>query len=619
MGTFFFWEQHIFWVATVSLLFSVGVLFYLGLNRGRLKRVESQLQQIKELIQTVNPEKSLEENLDRILEMIASLEMLKAPTYTFYVLDKKKQNYNLKAVRYQAQDYGEVRPSYSGLVSFQEGTYQPPLSIPVSRRVYAVTKKFEGEMPLFFLPVGETGLILVGPLEHLSQEQLVMLEALSGQIKYILHSLVKTEDIRSQADVVVSSGKALQKISSISMDWTILMEMIIKLYIQSINASGGICVKKAGESYEIVIKVGLDKTTIKAFGENKKIFETFHDYLNSKNFHYISRSDESYYKLPSFLAAAGMASILITRMDEDNTSYLVFWFEDEPDEKEIEKKVTLGLMLEHIRTVIEYQKGLQRFSFAYLDILKILARLLDNISPYTIGYSEMMSRYSVIIARCLGLDEEITKDIALAAYLSNIGVLGLSGTLFEKEGKYSEAEFELMKLHSEVGASIVQMATGNERIASFILHHHERIDGHGYPSGLEEEEIPVGARIIAVIQTFIAKIIGRKYRDPLPFNEALELIKAASGSQLDKHLVEVFCQWYREKRTKPAVSGRTLGKCWAVLCVPASICLNCPAYRTEGNIPCWETNDTQCAFHGKKCHTCLIRTEFISRESLKDD
>lgn len=611
MDIILLWGQHIHWIALTSLLSVIGVIFYTCLNRIRLKRIEDQFQQVKELIRTVNPEKRLEENLDHLLEMIACL--VKAPTYTFYVMDKKNQNYILKAVRYQSQEFGDVRPSYSGLVSFQEGMYMPSISLPVSCRVYEIKKKSEGEIPLFYIPVGEQGLVLVGPLEHIRKNEFCVIEALTKQMEYVLHSLIVTEDVRSQADVVVASGKALQKISNISMDWKMMMDMIIRLCIQSINASGGFCVQKVGEVYQILTQVGLDKTTLNALKDDADTIGTFNAYVKSENMHYIKRSDQAYYSLPSYIAAAGMESLLITRLGEYYESYFVLWFEDEQDDGEKEKKMIMGVMMEHVRTVIGYQTGMRKFSNAYLDILRLLARLLDNISPYTIGYSEMMSRYSVIIARRLELEEEVIKDIALAAYLSNIGVLGLSSTLFEKEGKYSEEEYELMKLHAEVGASIVNVATGNDRIASYIMYHHERIDGHGYPSGLKEEEIPVGSRVIAVVQTFIAKICGRRYRDPLPFNKALELLRSSAGSQLDENIVEVFCQWYTEKRTNPAISGRVIGKCWEVLCVPQSICQNCPAYQSEENIPCWEFDNILSKGHGKSCQTCIIRTEFMSR------
>lgn len=605
------WEQNIHWIALLLLLLVTGALFFMGLNRFRLKKIKEQFQQVKELIRTVNPEKRLEENLDRLLEIIACL--VKAPTYTFYVIDKKNQNYILKAVRYQSQEFGEVRPSYSGLVSFQEGTYMPSISLPVSRRVYEIKKKSEGEIPLIYIPVGEQGLILVGPLEHIRKNEFVMIEALTKQMEYVLHSLIITEDIRSQADVVVASGRALQRISNISMDWKMMMEMIIRLCIQSINASGGFCVQKTGQGYQILTQVGLDKTTLGALKDDAATLENFNASVKSENIQYIKRNDQAYYSLPQYIAAAGMESLLISRLGEYNEGYFVLWFEDEQGSEEKEKKLIMGIMMEHVRTLIGYQTGLRKFSNAYLDILKLLARLLDNISPYTVGYSEMMSRYSVTIARRLELEEEVVKDIALAAYLSNIGVLGLASTLFEKEGKYTEEEYELMKLHAEVGASIVNVATGNDRIASYIMHHHERIDGYGYPSGLKEEEIPVGSRIIAVAQTFLAKICGRKYRDPLPFNKALELLRSSAGSQLDENIVEVFCQWYAEKRANPAISGRPVGKCWEVLCVPKSICQNCPAYKSDDNIPCWEVEYILCKDHGKSCQTCIKRTEFMSR------
>ncbi len=604
-------KQHIHWITLMSLLSVTGALFYMSLNLIRLKRIEEQFLMVKELIRTVNPERKLEENLNFLLEMIAYL--VKAPTYTFYVIDKKNQNYILKAVRYQSQEFGEVRPSYSGLVSFQEETYMPPISLPVFSRVYEIKKKNEGEIPLFFIPVGEQGLILVGPLEHMQKNELRRIGVLAKQMEYLLQNLIVTEDIRSHADVMVASGKASQMISNITMDWKIMVTAIIKLCIKSISASGGFCVQRTGKAYQIATQVGLDKTTLNILKDDTDTIEVLNTYVKSEYIHYIKRSDEAYYSLPSYIAAAGMESLLIIRLVEYDDSYFVLWFEDEQNDREKEKKIIMETMMEHTRTVIGYQKYLRKYSNVYLDILITLVQLLDNISPYTVGYSEMMSRYSVIIARQLELEEAVIKDIAIAAYLSNIGVLGLSSSLFENDGEFSEEEYELMKLHAEVGANIVNATTGNDRIATYIMYHHERIDGHGYPIGLKEEEIPVGSRIIAVVQTFIAMINGRKYRDPLPFNKALELLKSSAGSQLDENIVDIFYQWYTEKRRNYTSSRRPIGKCWEVLCIPLSICQNCPAYQSDKDIPCWEFENILCKTHGKSCNNCIIRTEFISR------
>jgi hypothetical protein len=138
------------------------------------------------------------------------------------------------------------------------------------------------------------------------------------------------------------------------------------------------------------------------------------------------------------------------------------------------------------------------------------------------------------------------------------------------------------------------------------------MDGNGYPSRLVAENIPLGSRIIAVVQTFIAKINGRSYRDPLPFDDALKLINDSAGSQLDTKVVAVFLQWYEKRRSLHRGKNKALGNCWDLCCVPSSICSQCSSYgKTTKN--CWEFESNNCLAHGKICETCFVYTEAMSR------
>ncbi|MBP1154266.1 MULTISPECIES: HD domain-containing phosphohydrolase [unclassified Paenibacillus] len=615
MNTNGLWSQNQTWLLIVMAMAAVAAILLYWANKIKLKKLESQFALVKDMYKTVHPDKGLEENLDRLLELVSYI--VDAPTYTFYIMDNKKQNYVLKAVRYLSRDYGNIRPSYSGLLEFQSDAYMHPLSLPVSKRVYEVKKVVEGDIPLLFIPVGDKGLILIGPLENINKKASLQLEVLSEQMSHLLDGLITVEHTRSQAQVVVASGRALQQISNISMDWKMMMDMLIKLCIRSINASGGFFFQKVNDTYQMMMQVGLDKETIEELNEDKETLEIIHSYVNCDPFYFIKRNEESYYQLPPYFAGAGMETLAIIRLEAMGDSVFVLYFEEGKHMREQETRMILNTMLDHVQTVMGYQSGLQMFSQAYLDILKMLTRLLDNLNPYTVGYSELMSLYSVSIARQLQLEEDEIKDIALAAYLSNIGVLGLSSELFEKEGKYTDEEYELMKLHAEVGASIVNVATGNERLAAYIMHHHERIDGNGYPSGLKEEEIPIGSRIIAVVQTFLAKVGGRKYREALSLNQALEALESAAGAQLDEKIVQVFIQWLNKKRLSPSVAGRPMGTCSELLCVPSSICQACPVYYKR-DVPCWEVENNLCRAHGKSCETCIVRTEYMTRHELRE-
>jgi hypothetical protein len=151
------------------------------------------------------------------------------------------------------------------------------------------------------------------------------------------------------------------------------------------------------------------------------------------------------------------------------------------------------------------------------------------------------------------------------------------------------------------------------------MYHHERIDGAGYPAGLRGADIPLGARIIGVVQTFLAKINGRKGRDPLSFDKALEMLQSAAGTQLDKQVVQAFVAWFESKQKNPAFSERSLGYCWEMCCTPSSICEHCPVYRQSGAAfkNCWEHEGNLCHSHGKSCSSCFVRTEFVTRGAVK--
>lgn len=224
----------------------------------------------------------------------------------------------------------------------------------------------------------------------------------------------------------------------------------------------------------------------------------------------------------------------------------------------------------------------------------------------------MISRYSGIIAKELKLDIQNIKDMMLAGYLHDVGMLGLSGDIIFKTGKYTDIEQEAMKLHAEVGASIIESTVSNSTVASYIHHHHERWDGYGYPGGLKGEEIPLGARIIAVVDTFCAKLAGRKNRDPVAFDKAIADLKAASGTQLDPNLVNILISWFSRKQPNSSRQGKALGVCWEMRCCPSNISQFCPAYK-QTDLNCWEIEKTNCAAHGNSCPTCIVFTEFMYR------
>lgn len=604
-------------IAFISVVFISTIMVSLSFKYAR--GMKWRWRQSLILAQKLHPEKGLEQNLSDLLELIDS--MVDAPTYVFYLYDEHKKIYLLKAVRHRTQSFGKVEPSYSGLVEYKKEQYLPPLSLIVDDSTEQLKVHKIGEVSLLNISVGEKrGLIRVGPITKGKFTKRIErdIKDFSEILKHSLYQFVAMENIRNKANIIVSTGQALQRINSIALDSKVTIDFILKLAMRVMNANGAFFCVKQDEEYQLTTVSGTDPALIEGFKQGGPVKNLFNMKVEQEDICLIRQSDDAFYQIPPYVAAIGAEAYAIVdvseRRDNRRSRMLVLWFRQEPVVTAWKESYeSLKILADNMREVLGYQLALKKFSDSYINILKTLAQLQDNLVPHTVGYSELMSRYSIVIAKEMGLEEDVIRDIALAAYLSNIGVIGISTDLVNKEGKFSDEEFELMKLHSEVGSSIVQSTLGNERVSSYIMHHHERMDGNGYPLGLNGNEIPLGSRIIAVVQTFLAIINGRKYRDALPFNQAFQSLQAAAGTQLDEQIIKTFLVWFRKKQSDPQISGRSLGMCWEMCCTPSSICKNCPAYqRTDKN--CWEFEENNCQSHGKKCNTCYVRIETISRK-----
>lgn len=171
-----------------------------------------------------------------------------------------------------------------------------------------------------------------------------------------------------------------------------------------------------------------------------------------------------------------------------------------------------------------------------------LCQLLDLKDLGTGLHSTRLAEWGVRLAGVLGIDPESARGLEVAALLHDIGKVGIKDDVLRKSGALSEEETALMRQHPEYGWYILRLFPELEQAALFVLHHHERYDGTGYPAGLAGEEIPLGARIVAVIDAFDAMMSSRPYRRALPFEEAVRRLREGSGTQFDPMVVERFVQ-----------------------------------------------------------------------------
>jgi putative nucleotidyltransferase with HDIG domain len=177
-----------------------------------------------------------------------------------------------------------------------------------------------------------------------------------------------------------------------------------------------------------------------------------------------------------------------------------------------------------------------------------LARLLGSRDVYTYGHSRRVARYAQSIARGMRLPSAGVEQIRQAAVVHDIGKLHTPSAILAKPGPLSDAEFAIVKRHPAAGAAMLAHI-GDADLVAMVLHHHERLDGNGYPDGLRGEAIPVGARIIAVADTFDALTSTRSYRRPVTHKKALEILSTEAGTQLDPEAVAAFLRHYSAGRS----------------------------------------------------------------------
>jgi putative nucleotidyltransferase with HDIG domain len=192
------------------------------------------------------------------------------------------------------------------------------------------------------------------------------------------------------------------------------------------------------------------------------------------------------------------------------------------------------------QATFELQEANTRLEHANMSFAAALVATLDARDRYTAGHSTAVAIYSRDIAAKLCLPDEDQQNAHLAGLVHDIGKVGLPPGLLEKEGPLSLEERRIMQNHSEIGERILANVDDYAAIADIVRHHHERIDGNGYPDGLVGEEIPLIARIIAVADAYNAMTSDRPYREAMPSPTARLRLAQAVGSQFDVSVVAAF-------------------------------------------------------------------------------
>jgi diguanylate cyclase (GGDEF)-like protein len=169
-----------------------------------------------------------------------------------------------------------------------------------------------------------------------------------------------------------------------------------------------------------------------------------------------------------------------------------------------------------------------------------IASTVEAKDPYTYGHSKRVNIYVIALAEKIGLSPDEVSALSAAALLHDIGKVGIPDKVLNKKGKLNKEDWEAIKAHPRLGANIISNIPKLAPAVNSILYHHERWDGSGYPEGLKGEEIPLEARILAIVDSFEAMTSARPYRPALSLEEVIVELRQGAGLQFDPKLVEVF-------------------------------------------------------------------------------
>ena len=199
------------------------------------------------------------------------------------------------------------------------------------------------------------------------------------------------------------------------------------------------------------------------------------------------------------------------------------------------------------RTRDLFESARESGSTVSIELLTQLSDLHQAVDPYLHGHSRRVAAYAGRIAREMRLSPEEIANVETAALVHDIGKIYTPQEILRKPGQLTDREFAIVKLHARDGAEILADA-GDPQLTAIVRHHHERLDGNGYPDGIAAAEIPLGSRIVAVADTFDAIVSTRPYRPPRSHKQAIDILSNESGTQLDATVVAAFLACYTARR-----------------------------------------------------------------------
>lgn len=218
-----------------------------------------------------------------------------------------------------------------------------------------------------------------------------------------------------------------------------------------------------------------------------------------------------------------------------------------------------------------------------LKSLLLLADIIEARDPYTGGHVWRVSQFAKLLATKIGLAEDEIIQISIAAYLHDLGKVSIPDDILQKDSALTDAEYAIIKTHPSIGKKLLASHPLGSLVEAVANDHHERMDGKGYPNGLDGKQISLAARIVSVVDAFDAMTSVRPYRKGMSLEEALSRIEAGAGSQFDADLAAHMCKLGRAGDLAHIV-GHTADGIPAVECPHCGPVIAVPRNTKDGDI-----------------------------------
>ncbi len=588
-------------IVTAYSLLSMFALVVALICVRRWRRLLERERRVDKLCRVLSEGTEGEETISRLMAAVA--EIIQSDGYYLYLPDARLARLRLAATK-SVWVGGEVAPRYSGLAAYRHRPYEPPLGLEPAELPSEIQRTLQGGYAFVAVPLGRDpriGMFMIGPYHPRRdlRREVQLAREIAPLVRGIILAWYRAARYRDKARQEEALSRASADALRTALDPTGIVRAMLQLGVEMTNAAGGAVVFRDQEgTVQPAATVGeAGSVAVQWFRTQGAMAEV------------VAGSGEPVPWENRWVTALSVAA------RRGSGGWLVLVHDHRPRISS-HARAALELIAARAAVGLEGIQWYRRVAEDYLDALRALVELMDMREPATRGHSRRIARFAGWIAEELGLPPAEVEAVRTAALLHDVGMFILEEEVLYKSGRYTDDEYERMKRHSQVGAVLLEPVSTRLDLARAVRHHHERYDGWGYPDGLAGEEIPLSARIIAVADTFNAKISPRSYRNPVPYGQAVAELEKVAGSQLDPRATRALLRVLHRRR-QAARPDRWLEPCWVFKCLDDSVCGDCPARRGTDN--CWEVPGVLCDSHADNCRHCVVFTEYEDRRAARGD